>query len=167
MSGPSLQLRLQGLHRQALHNFKIRFAGLTHHRSFSNLPEDTVYSGPTTQSTKRVTLRSLRKKYAAKEPITMVTAYDYPSAVHVSHASQSSPDVILPWSFLWVGPMHGHGGFADICAIFFPLFTHTWPGSVGGRLPKRHGSVLALHKRPAYSMSIPMSYLFLVDLTFY
>ena len=42
-----------------------------------------MYSGPTTQSTKRVTLRSLRKKYAAKDPLTMVTAYDYPSAVHV------------------------------------------------------------------------------------
>ena len=46
-------------------------------------PENVVYAGPSTVSPKKVTLRSLRAKYAAKEPICMVTAYDYPSAVHV------------------------------------------------------------------------------------
>ena len=46
-------------------------------------PEDTVYSGPQAPSPKRVTLRSIRSKYSKGEPITMVTAYDYPSAVHV------------------------------------------------------------------------------------
>ena len=47
-------------------------------------PENVVYAGPSSASPKRVTLRSLRAKYANKEPISMVTAYDYPSAVHVS-----------------------------------------------------------------------------------
>lgn len=46
-------------------------------------PEDTVYSGPSAASPRRVTLRTLRKKYEAGTPISMVTAYDYPSAVHV------------------------------------------------------------------------------------
>ena len=51
-------------------------------------PEDTVYSGPKAQSgPQRVTLRTLRGKYLrAASRITMVTAYDYPSAVHVRHA---------------------------------------------------------------------------------
>ena len=52
-------------------------------RSFSNLPENTVYSGPTASAGKRVTLKTLRQKYEKKEPLSMVTAYDYPSAVHV------------------------------------------------------------------------------------
>jgi hypothetical protein len=46
-------------------------------------PPDVVYSGPSAPSAKRTTLRTLRQKYAKNEPLTMVTAYDYPSAVHV------------------------------------------------------------------------------------
>jgi len=45
-----------------------------------------VYSGPQAPSPKRVTLRTLKSKYAKKQPISMVTAYDYPSAVHVDSA---------------------------------------------------------------------------------
>ena len=45
-------------------------------------PEISVYSGPAPPR-KAVTLRTLRAKHARGEPITMVTAYDYPSAVHV------------------------------------------------------------------------------------
>jgi 3-methyl-2-oxobutanoate hydroxymethyltransferase len=52
-------------------------------RRFSNLPLDTVYGGPTAPNPKRVTLRTLDAKYRRGEPISMVTAYDYPSAVHV------------------------------------------------------------------------------------
>ena len=53
-------------------------------RRFSNLPDSTVYGGPSPQSpSKRVTLRHLSAKFASKQRITMVTAYDYPSAVHV------------------------------------------------------------------------------------
>ena len=43
----------------------------------------TVYGGPQAPLPAQVTLRVLQQKYAAKEPISMVTAYDYPSAVHV------------------------------------------------------------------------------------
>lgn len=50
----------------------------------SILPEDTVYSGPQAPTPKRVTLRSIRSKYGKGDPLTVVTAYDYPSAVHVS-----------------------------------------------------------------------------------
>ena len=53
-------------------------------RSHSNQPEHSVYSGPSAPSPKRVTLRTLREKYGRGEPLSMVTAYDYPSAVHVS-----------------------------------------------------------------------------------
>ena len=53
----------------------------------SNVPENTVYSGPSTQNpNQRVTLTQLRKKHRNGEPITMVTAYDYPSAVHLDMA---------------------------------------------------------------------------------
>jgi len=53
----------------------------------SNVPENTVYSGPTSQSsTKRVTLSQLRQKHRSSQPITMVTAYDYPAAVHLDTA---------------------------------------------------------------------------------
>ncbi|XP_057424080.1 3-methyl-2-oxobutanoate hydroxymethyltransferase 2, mitochondrial-like [Lotus japonicus] len=56
-------------------------------RSMSNVPENTVYSGPISQnSNQRVTLAQLRQKHKKSEPISMVTAYDYPSAVPVDMA---------------------------------------------------------------------------------
>ncbi|GAU26493.1 hypothetical protein TSUD_361260 [Trifolium subterraneum] len=61
---------------------------LNHLRLMSNLPENTVYSGPTSQNTnKRVTLSQLRQKHRNSIPITVVTAYDYPSAVHIDTAA--------------------------------------------------------------------------------
>ncbi len=60
-------------------------------RRFSIQPEDTVYGGPTAPLPKRVTLRTLQNKYRKNQPISMVTAYDYPSAVHVSnHTDQTT-----------------------------------------------------------------------------
>lgn len=56
-------------------------------RMASVQPEDTVYSGPQSAPPRRVTLRTIRQMYAKNEPLSMVTAYDYPSAVHVSSAS--------------------------------------------------------------------------------
>lgn len=57
-------------------------------RCLSNVPENTVYSGPTAQNpNKRVTLRHLREKHRSSQPITMVTAYDYPAAVHLDTAA--------------------------------------------------------------------------------
>ena len=57
-------------------------------RRLSNRPEAAVYTGPAAAVPKHVTLRTLRDKYAAGVPISLVTAYDYPSAVHVSWALQ-------------------------------------------------------------------------------
>jgi 3-methyl-2-oxobutanoate hydroxymethyltransferase len=54
-------------------------------RGFSNLPVATVYSGPAARVS-RVTVRTLAAKYARGEQLTCVTAYDYPSAVHVDAA---------------------------------------------------------------------------------
>ncbi|KAG1335111.1 3-methyl-2-oxobutanoate hydroxymethyltransferase 1, mitochondrial [Cocos nucifera] len=56
-------------------------------RLMSNMPENTVYGGPKPQSpSRRVTLTHLRQKHRRGEPITVVTAYDYPSAVHIDSA---------------------------------------------------------------------------------
>ncbi|KAK8913847.1 hypothetical protein KSP39_PZI024325 [Platanthera zijinensis] len=61
----------------------LRFA----RRLLSNMPESTVYGGPKPQaSEQRVTINQLRQKYRRGDPITMVTAYDYPSAVHIDLA---------------------------------------------------------------------------------
>ncbi|XP_012473355.1 3-methyl-2-oxobutanoate hydroxymethyltransferase 1, mitochondrial [Gossypium raimondii] len=62
-------------------------AGASLIRRRSNVPENTVYGGPKPQTpNQRVTLNQLRQKYKKGEPITMVTAYDYPSAVHLDTA---------------------------------------------------------------------------------
>ncbi|KAL6128640.1 hypothetical protein ACLB2K_071995 [Fragaria x ananassa] len=56
-------------------------------RSMSNVPENTVYGGPKSQSSdQRVTVTQIKQKHKKGEPITMVTAYDYPSAVHLDLA---------------------------------------------------------------------------------
>eukprot|EP00887_Chlorella_sp_A99_P004330 scaffold15.g4330.t1 len=67
-------------------------------------PEDTVYAGPSAPSPKRVTLRTLRAKYQAGVPISMVTAYDYPSAVHVDDAGI---DILLVGDSVAM-VVHGH-----------------------------------------------------------
>ncbi|KAK2992291.1 hypothetical protein RJ640_020284 [Escallonia rubra] len=52
-----------------------------------NIPEDNVYIGPKPQNhNQRVTLTHMRQKHRKGEPITMVTAYDYPSVVHLHSA---------------------------------------------------------------------------------
>ncbi|PKA59052.1 3-methyl-2-oxobutanoate hydroxymethyltransferase [Apostasia shenzhenica] len=56
-------------------------------RLLSNVPESTVYGGPKPQTAgQRVTVNQLRQKHRRRDPITMVTAYDYPSAVHIDLA---------------------------------------------------------------------------------
>ncbi|KAG8486345.1 hypothetical protein CXB51_019826 [Gossypium anomalum] len=53
-------------------------------RCMSHVPENTVYGVPTPQTAdRRVTLNQLKQKYKKVEPIAVVTAYDYPSAVHL------------------------------------------------------------------------------------
>ncbi|CAN1129275.1 3-methyl-2-oxobutanoate hydroxymethyltransferase 1, mitochondrial [Linum perenne] len=60
---------------------------LSHLRRLSNVPENTVYGGPQHQNpNQRVTLTTLRQKHKKGEPITVVTAYDYPAAVHLDAA---------------------------------------------------------------------------------
>ncbi|KAG6748156.1 hypothetical protein POPTR_014G090500v4 [Populus trichocarpa] len=60
---------------------------LRHLRFMSNVPENTVYGGPKPQNPhQRVTLTHLKQKHKKGDPITVVTAYDYPSAVHLDTA---------------------------------------------------------------------------------
>ena len=60
---------------------------ITASRLMSNVPENTVYGGPKPQNpNQRVTLTQLMQKHKTREAITVVTAYDYPSAVHVDTA---------------------------------------------------------------------------------
>ncbi|GAB2245060.1 hypothetical protein Droror1_Dr00000553 [Drosera rotundifolia] len=56
-------------------------------KPYSNIPLNTVYGGPKPQTpTQRFTLSHLRQKHKRREPITVVTGYDYPSAVHIDEA---------------------------------------------------------------------------------
>ncbi|CAN6485644.1 unnamed protein product [Victoria cruziana] len=56
-------------------------------RMMSNVPIESVYGGPKPQSPwERITLKHLNLMYLKGKPITMVTAYDYPSAVHLDEA---------------------------------------------------------------------------------
>eukprot|EP00897_Mesotaenium_endlicherianum_P000146 jgi/Mesen1/10131/ME000075S09633 len=74
-------------------------------RSMSNVPESAVYGGPKPQSPwKRVTLRHLQLKHDQGQPISMVTAYDYPSAVHVDMAGI---DILLVGDSVGM-VVHGH-----------------------------------------------------------
>lgn len=73
-------------------------------RAFSVQPENVVYAGPTAPNPSRVTLRTLRKKYDQGQPLAMLTAYDYPSAVHVDTASA---DILLVGDSVGM-VVHGH-----------------------------------------------------------
>ncbi|CAD6233532.1 unnamed protein product [Miscanthus lutarioriparius] len=64
-------------------------------RLLSNMPESTVHGGPRPQESaaaRRMTVTTLRGKHDRGEPISMVTAYDYSSVVHVDSAGV---DVVL------------------------------------------------------------------------
>jgi 3-methyl-2-oxobutanoate hydroxymethyltransferase len=60
-------------------------------RPMSSKPRDVVYGGPK-PPVERFTLRKLAAKYRRGERITMVTAYDYPSAVHVRAPTLRLPE---------------------------------------------------------------------------
>ena len=68
---------------------------LSRPREFSHKPEQSVYGGPKPAS-ERVTLRKLAGKYRRGERISVVTAYDYPSAVHVRPLSLTFADFPVP-----------------------------------------------------------------------
>lgn len=61
-------------------------------------------ASPADGSVRRVTLRTLRAKHRDRVPITMVTAYDYPSATHVDAAGV---DVLLVGDSVAM-VVHGH-----------------------------------------------------------
>ncbi|KAK7349479.1 hypothetical protein VNO77_06877 [Canavalia gladiata] len=74
----------------------------------SNVPgiENKVYSGPMSPdpARKKVTLTQLSQMYRKSKPITMTTAYDYPSAMHVDEAGI---DIILAGDSASM-VVHGH-----------------------------------------------------------
>jgi 3-methyl-2-oxobutanoate hydroxymethyltransferase len=68
---------------------------VAHQRLLSNVPESTIYGGPRPQESsaaRRMTVTTLCGKHRRGEPISMVTAYDYSSAIHVDSAGV---DVVL------------------------------------------------------------------------
>lgn len=76
--------KLALLHARTASTWLERAAGSQSCRPFfSSKPDSSVYGGPKTQNTQRQTLRTLRKAYKDGVKLSMVTAYDYPSAVHV------------------------------------------------------------------------------------
>ncbi|CAI5949547.1 unnamed protein product [Closterium sp. NIES-64] len=83
-------LHPSSLHRSLTNHSDTTFYGRAPSlcRPFSNLPDSTVYGGPKPEAGRqRVTLQQVGSKYRRGEPIVMVTAYDYPSAVHVDMVS--------------------------------------------------------------------------------
>ncbi|GFP81325.1 3-methyl-2-oxobutanoate hydroxymethyltransferase 2 mitochondrial [Phtheirospermum japonicum] len=85
------QMRIISALRKTLANSSIKTPPVNFTRSLllcmSIVPENTVYGGPKPQNHfQRVTLTHLRQKHRKGELITMVTAYDYPSVVHLDTA---------------------------------------------------------------------------------
>ncbi|KAL8534810.1 hypothetical protein ACS0TY_010735 [Phlomoides rotata] len=85
----------------------------------SNVLENTIYGGPKPQNpNQRVTLTNLRQKHKKGEPISMVTAYDYPSAVQLDMAGI---DICL------VGDSAGmvvHGHDTTFCITLDEMLVH-------------------------------------------
>jgi hypothetical protein len=75
--------KLALLHARTASTWLERAVGSQSCRLFSSKPDSSVYGGPKTQNPQRQTLRTLRKAYKDGVKLSMVTAYDYPSAVHV------------------------------------------------------------------------------------
>lgn len=92
-------------------------------------PENTVYSGPSASLPRRVTLRTLRDKYQRGEPISMVTAYDYPSAVHVDEAGI---DMLLVGDSVAM-VVHGHD--TTLPVTMEEMLTHCKAVARGARRP--------------------------------
>jgi 3-methyl-2-oxobutanoate hydroxymethyltransferase len=90
----------------------------------------TSTSGPASPPHRpRVTLRTLRAKYAAGERITMVTAYDYPSATHVDAAGV---DVLLVGDS---AAMVVHGHDTTLPLTLDAALLHCQAASRGARTP--------------------------------
>jgi 3-methyl-2-oxobutanoate hydroxymethyltransferase len=98
-------------------------------RKYSNVPEDLVYSGPKAPAPTRVTLRTLQQKYQKGIPLTMITAYDYPSAVHVD---MSGIDLLLVGDS---SAMVVHGHDTTIPITLEEMITHCKAVARGARRP--------------------------------
>lgn len=106
-------------------------------RAYSNQPEERVYSGPQASSSdngtslkaRNTTLRSLQQKYHKGIPLTMVTAYDYPSAVHVDMAGI---DMLLVGDS---SAMVVHGHDTTIPITLDEMITHCKAVGRGARRP--------------------------------
>jgi len=99
-------------------------------RCFSNVPDAAVYTGPVAPAAlKRFTLRQLRAKYEAGTPLTMLTAYDYPSAVHVE---QAGVDLLLVGDSAAM-VVHGHDTTLPI--TLDEMLTHARAVARGARRP--------------------------------
>ena len=105
---------------------------------YSNQPEERVYSGPQASSTtdtttslkaRNTTLRTLQQKYHQGIPLTMVTAYDYPSAVHVDMAGI---DMLLVGDS---SAMVVHGHDTTIPITLDEMITHCKAVGRGARRP--------------------------------
>jgi len=109
---------------------ELRLWERTQTRGFSNLPQDTVYSGPVSQNAvKRVNVRTIAAKYARGELITMVTAYDYPSAVHVD---QAGIDMLLVGDS---AAMVVHGHDTTLPVTLDEMLVHCRAAARGARRP--------------------------------
>ncbi|CAO2186267.1 unnamed protein product [Urochloa humidicola] len=84
--------RVPGTGATAVRPLRQSFRQLPSWRLLSHAPETAVYGGgrqpgqEAAPPARPVTLATLRGKHRRGEPITMVTAYDYSSAVHVDSA---------------------------------------------------------------------------------
>eukprot|EP00892_Ulva_mutabilis_P002396 jgi/Ulvmu1/12157/UM085_0021.1 len=98
-------------------------------RNFATKPDATVYGGPKAPVPSRVTLRVLQQKYRTGQKISMVTAYDYPSAVHVDKAGI---DILL------VGDSAGmviHGHDTTVPVTLEMMLLHCQAASRGASRP--------------------------------
>jgi hypothetical protein len=79
----AMQQLLPSLPRPLLGSKAPRLAGAPCRHLASAPRPPVVTAAPSERPSKHVTIHSLRAMKAAKTPISMVTAYDFPSAVHV------------------------------------------------------------------------------------
>lgn len=133
---PSVTRYLHILSQTDAYLSKISSSG-AHERNFSNQPEERVYSGPQASSSsdntglkaRNITLRTLQQKYLKGIPLTMVTAYDYPSAVHVDMAGI---DMLLVGDS---SAMVVHGHDTTIPITLDEMITHCKAVGRGARRP--------------------------------
>lgn len=79
LNTPLKALRIASIRSRTLPSFGARLDSGLRYSSHSPL-------GTSTQSRKKVTIKGLQQMYERQEPITMITAHDFPSAHVADHA---------------------------------------------------------------------------------